>query len=423
MLGSSICGLGTLQKRHAYQACILPVLSYRLPLWFAKNGAGVKSRLSKINKVHTHACKWITGCFRTTPIGAREVIAGLPPLVTLLNAQLHGFRARITALPPNHILCSTMSQKWTNPAYASISRKTRPAHLPSDVPFQRIRTHLVQEHFEHASDVQRPGQRVLDLYGERIHIDTYSPKKGTDAFKAWVRDLKAEIQLKHSDPQNVIVYTDSVFHHSDYKAASAFTVAQGSSWYDQYDWCPAASSFDAELRAIEAALEHVITRTTHSHVILFIDNKAAANSLFDFNVKSSQMSVVRVNLLLSAWLAEGSHRTLTVRFAPSHQGIDGNERADQLTKARLRLCPTNPPPNPPITLPVATQVPCRARLAATLEGYHIQGVPVAPHSPKEESIQAFLCKRRPQLLSQHGERGSKPLEPHRPHPYEPHPHG
>ena len=135
MLGSSIRGLGTLQKRHAYQACVLPVLSYGLPLWFAENGAGVKSWLSRINKVHTHACKWITGCFRTMPIGAREVIAGLPPLVTLLNAQLHGFRARISALPPNHVLCSTMSQKWTNPAYASISRKTRPAHLPSDVPF------------------------------------------------------------------------------------------------------------------------------------------------------------------------------------------------------------------------------------------------------------------------------------------------
>ncbi|KAF8645901.1 hypothetical protein AX14_009165 [Amanita brunnescens Koide BX004] len=135
MLGSSVCGLGTLQKRHTYQACVLPVLSYGLPLWFAEDGVGIKSRLSKINKVHTHACKWITGCFRTTPIGAREVIAGLPPLVTLLNSQLHSFRAQITALPPNHILCSAMSSKWTNPAYASISRKTRPAHLPSDVPF------------------------------------------------------------------------------------------------------------------------------------------------------------------------------------------------------------------------------------------------------------------------------------------------
>ena len=95
MLGSSIRGLGTLQKRHTYQACALPVLTYGLPLWFAENGAGVKSWLSKINKVHSHACKWITGCFRTTPIGAREVIAGLPPLVTILNT-----RSLLELVPP-----------------------------------------------------------------------------------------------------------------------------------------------------------------------------------------------------------------------------------------------------------------------------------------------------------------------------------
>ena len=153
MLGSSIRGLGTLQKRHAYQACVLPVLAYSLPLWFTQDGAGIKKQLQRMNKVHTHACKWITGCFRTTPIGAREVIAGLPPLVILLNAQLHGFRARIAALPYNHILRTTMEQKWTNPAYTWISRKTRPAHLPSDVPFRHLRTHLVQEQFEYSLDL------------------------------------------------------------------------------------------------------------------------------------------------------------------------------------------------------------------------------------------------------------------------------
>ena len=62
MLGSSIRGLGTLQKRHSYQACVIPVLTYGLPLWFAHDGAGVKKFLLRLNKVHSHACKWIIGC-------------------------------------------------------------------------------------------------------------------------------------------------------------------------------------------------------------------------------------------------------------------------------------------------------------------------------------------------------------------------
>ena len=343
MLGSSIRGLGTLQKRHAYQACVLPVLAYGLPLWFAQDGAGIKKQLQRMNKVHTHACKWITGCFHTTPIGAREVIAGLPPLVILLNAQLHGFRARIAALPYNHILRTTMEQKWTNPTYAWISRKTRPAHLPSDVPFRRLRTHLIQEQFEHSSDLQQPGVRVLDLFRERVTVDTSSPKKGTKNFTAWVENLKTEIEQMHTKPNSVTVYTDGAYHHNDHRAAFAFAIFHNRTWHDGYGWCPAASSFDAELRAIKAALEHVTTKSDQDHVTVIIDNKAAANSLFNFEVKSSQMSVIRINLLLHSWLSGDQRRSISIRFAPSHQGVFGNERADELTKVGLGLCPTNPP--------------------------------------------------------------------------------
>ncbi|KAF8658225.1 hypothetical protein AX14_007737 [Amanita brunnescens Koide BX004] len=321
MLGSSIRGLGTLQKRHAYQACVIPVLAYGLPLWYAYDGAGIKKQLSRVNKVHTHACKWITGCFRTTPIRARETIAGLPPLVLLLNAQLHGLRARIAALPHNHILRSSMEQKWTNLAYATISRKTRPTHLPSN----------------------QPGKRVLDKHSDRVVIDTTSPKKGTELFKAWVRDLKKEIHQMHEFPNSIIVYTDGAYHHSDHKASYAFTVFDSGSWHDHFGWCPAASSFDAEMRAIESALEHITTRTTHGHVTLIIDNKAAANALFNFDVKSSQMTVIRINMLITEWFTSNQHHRLTIRFAPSHEGIPGNGRADSLTKAGLGLCPTNPP--------------------------------------------------------------------------------
>ncbi|KAF8628130.1 hypothetical protein AX14_011267 [Amanita brunnescens Koide BX004] len=316
-----------------------------------------------------------------------------------------------------------MTQKWTNPAYALVSRKTRPTHLPGDVPFQRLRTHLVQEQFEYATGPQRPGQRVLDLFGDRITVDTTSPKKGMASFKAWVWDLKIEIEQLHHKPESVTVYTDGAFHHNDYKAAFAFTIPQGNTWHDQYDWCPAASSFNAELRAIEAALEYIIERTACGHITILIDNKAAANSLFNFEVKSSQMLIVWINWLLKDWLSENHQRTLAVRFVPSHEGITGNECADQLTKAGLERCPTNPPPHSTIPLLVRTQVPRRARMAAALERCHIQGVPVAPDSLKEEGLQAFAVQALPQLLSQYGEGRTKPLEPHRSCPNQPRPHG
>ncbi|KAF8703073.1 hypothetical protein AX14_014239 [Amanita brunnescens Koide BX004] len=206
-----------------------------------------------------------------------------------------------------------------------------------------VRTHLVQEQFEHASDFQQPGKRVLDIHSDRVVIDTASPKKGTELFKAWVRDLKKEIHQMHESPDGVIVYTDGAYHHRDHKASYAFTSFDSGSWHDHFGWCPAASSFDAEMCAIESALEYVTTRTAHTHATLIIDNKAAANALFNFDVKSSQMTVVRINALITEWFTTNQRRRLTIRFAPSHEGIPGNERADGLTKAGLGLCPTNPP--------------------------------------------------------------------------------
>ena len=85
MLGSSVRGIGPRQRAHAYQACALSVLTYGLPLWYAMWGRGVIRLVQKLERVHNYALGWITGSFRTSPIGAREIIAGIPPLKVILN--------------------------------------------------------------------------------------------------------------------------------------------------------------------------------------------------------------------------------------------------------------------------------------------------------------------------------------------------
>ena len=85
MLGNSVRGIGPRQRAHAYQACVLSVLTYGLPLWYTMWGAGVIRLVQKMERVHSYALGWIIGTFRTTPIGAREIIAGVPPLKIILN--------------------------------------------------------------------------------------------------------------------------------------------------------------------------------------------------------------------------------------------------------------------------------------------------------------------------------------------------
>ncbi|KAF8688212.1 hypothetical protein AX14_003501 [Amanita brunnescens Koide BX004] len=125
MLGNSIRGTGPKQRSLAYQGCVLPILTYGSALWYAPQGVGVSKHLRCMERVHSFALNWITGTFRSTPLGARGVIAGIPPLRIILDLRFHGLKARITTLGDYHIVHSSRSQRWTNPDL----RNTRPKLL------------------------------------------------------------------------------------------------------------------------------------------------------------------------------------------------------------------------------------------------------------------------------------------------------
>jgi hypothetical protein len=81
-----------------------------------------------------------------------------------------------------------------------------------------------------------------------------------------------------------------------------------STWNDYTDWCPAASSFDTEIRAIEKAIEIITSKPSPTCAHLFCNNKAAANAIFNFDVKSNQMVIVRINMLLRKWLSASTNK-------------------------------------------------------------------------------------------------------------------
>ncbi|KAF8666187.1 hypothetical protein AX14_006530 [Amanita brunnescens Koide BX004] len=70
MLGNSIRGIGPKQRSLAYQACVLPILRYGSALWYAPGGTSVIKHVKRLERIHSHAMGWITGVFRTTPLGA-----------------------------------------------------------------------------------------------------------------------------------------------------------------------------------------------------------------------------------------------------------------------------------------------------------------------------------------------------------------
>jgi hypothetical protein len=78
-LGNSVCGLWPKHKRMLYRACVLPIATYGSRLWLYE-GAAMKGPLDSLRKMQRCACLWITGAFKTSPMGAAETFAGVPPI-------------------------------------------------------------------------------------------------------------------------------------------------------------------------------------------------------------------------------------------------------------------------------------------------------------------------------------------------------
>ncbi|KAF8669597.1 hypothetical protein AX14_005999 [Amanita brunnescens Koide BX004] len=341
MLGNSIHGISPKQHSLAYQACVLPVLQYGSALWYAPGGIGVIKHVKCLERVHSHTMGWITGVFHTTPLGARGIIAGIPPLRILLDLRFHGLQARLSTLSDSHITRTVWSQRWINPRVRDIRPRTRPRHLPSDNPCERLATDLVREQFLPHHPLSRPGNRVSDLFMDHITINTYSPKKGSTLFKAWCSDLTVTISALHSSGRPVI-YTDGAFWNKTARGSFSFTCFHRGAWHDFYNWCPAGSSFDFEIAAIEQAIQWACIQKLDDPVFL-IDNKAALSSFLDTRVRSSHMASIRINSILHDHFTSPETTHFTFRYCPSHSGFEGNDRADRLTKLGATLAPDVPP--------------------------------------------------------------------------------
>ena len=275
------------------------------------------------------------------PIGARGVIAGIPPLRIILDLHLRGLQVRLTTLDDRHIARTTWSLRWINPKIRQIWPRTRPRHLPSDNPLQRLATDAVREQFLPFHATSLPGGRILDLFHDRVTVDSYSPKKGSSLFKAWLSDFAKSVTLLHSSDRPLI-FTDGAYWNQSARGTYSFTVYHRGSWLDFFNWCPAGSSFDAEIAAIEEAVQWSCINHL-SDPVFFIDNKAALGSFLDTRVRSSQMASIRICEILKDRLTFDPNVRFSFRYCPSHSGIEGNDCADLLTKRGAALAPTPPP--------------------------------------------------------------------------------
>jgi ribonuclease HI len=331
MLGNSTGGLGPRSRPLVLKACVLPILLYGLPLWYAEWGRGVIKHVKHMSRVQNYAIRWITGGFRTSPIGSLDLISGIPPLKITCNIRIIRYMAQIASLPDNHMLKEAWQVDQPHKRLAGLHFRCRPKNLPSDNPLQHLRTGKIKEQFFEYHEANRPGTRVCDLYPECIIIhNMHHPKKNNKGFNKWKREFQAWLHDQERTGTTMI-FTDGSYQKTG-KGAYSVCISEHHQWiHDHSDWCAAASSYDSELAAIKSAIQWICThRRDTDNICIASDNKSIISSFLDMSAHSSQTTSLHINLALLDLFSHNKHIKIHVTHCPSHVGIVGNERADKL---------------------------------------------------------------------------------------------
>ena len=335
MLGNSARGLGPKQRVLAYNACITSILTYGLPLWYAEDGKGVQSNFKHMCRVQNFVVRWITGGFRGTPIGAMELISGIPPLRLRCNLLIAGYAACIMTLPDDHLLRRAWQTDVTATRLRHFSPKRWPKNQPSNNPLTHLKTMgTVDEQFLEFDPSNRRSDRVVDCFTDHIsYLNLDAPKKGSDGFQDWIKCFQLWIaDLEVSG--HWLIYMDGGFwkEHKCSTHAAIITCA-GISVTEHMDWLLAASSFDAELAALESTLAWL---ASHDNIVnkddvhLLVNNKGIIQSFLQMSVRSSQATSTCINLLLLDLFERNPRIRLHFSHCPSHSGVPFNEAVDCL---------------------------------------------------------------------------------------------
>ena len=91
-------GLSFQAMRQLYIACIVSVADYGVPVWWKQQ----QFLLEKFIKLQNQALRKILGAFKTSPVSAMEIEAGISPVLVRFNKLCQNYALRILQMPDSH---------------------------------------------------------------------------------------------------------------------------------------------------------------------------------------------------------------------------------------------------------------------------------------------------------------------------------
>ncbi|XP_006456654.1 hypothetical protein AGABI2DRAFT_122539 [Agaricus bisporus var. bisporus H97] len=167
----------------------------------------------KEGMTHNQGRRWITGAFRTSPMGAMSAVAGLMPLHLQLKKLFERSVIRINTLHPHHPVLSLLERRKAKGSTLhpnALERKSKTIRKVIKSPLDSVIDNPSSEIFDPLSEHIKPEHRLVDRHPDKVKF-VLMPKN---------RDDRAEYHSKLNlapvtEPNALHLFTAGVKHKFD----------------------------------------------------------------------------------------------------------------------------------------------------------------------------------------------------------------
>jgi hypothetical protein len=323
-LGNSVHGLRPKHKQMLYRACVLPIATYGSRLWLYE-GAAMKGPLDSLQKMQRRTCLWITGAFKTSPIGAAETLAGVPPIHLRVKKLVERSHVRTCALQASHTFRRLVDGDH------KFSVETLKGEiwgdLKSPITEAWLNLDLSSLGLDPVNRFNQPGLRPRDLYHRRIVYDIVSapPKTDKDHKKFManrINLLRGSVDAASHSPQRICIVTYMSTPPLPLQSVAAFHLWHEGDLYDNWSAAGLSTSDDAELRAIANGVRQAYNVGLEDvrQVHVFSDSANALRLTTDVSYHLGQHLSLSICKVLVPWLRH--HPNNCVHFHHITPGVE-----------------------------------------------------------------------------------------------------
>jgi ribonuclease HI len=307
-------GLKPEAARRLHQCVFLPKVTYAADVWWepvSRNqtdtrdlgASGFTTRLQSVQRI---SALNITGALRTSPTDALDIHAGIFPIKLELQNACHRAAVRLATLPKAHPLRG-----------------------------------LVDKEGRHQPDKHKSPLHHLFL-STGVAVDRFAPNPPSPTLPVTLRKLNVQIaedkesameQEKDMSP-DIKIFTDGSMKDGNVGAA-AVLIREGCADRTLKVYLGSDREhevYEAEVIGLQLGL-HLLAEECFIHsVAIYTDNQAVLRTIQSGKAKLIPYAFSNLNSLLNKVLKEHGGLRVDTRWIPGHEGVEGNEKADEAAR-------------------------------------------------------------------------------------------